>query len=169
MKGNAMTNDIMKVEGDFFRNLGNGVKAGDFLYQMVQSVVSSRDTTVLVRAMDRAKNKKQDAQAARTIAMVAGQVWPKAKVTKDKNGYPRITIKGIEADPNALERVKEAVDKGLSIRHTAFRKTVVGDRDKPEFELKKATLNFAKRLQREGCTKAAAMAAFEAQWDAAQG
>src|SRR6056297_252191 len=166
MKGNTMsTNDIMNVESNFFRSLGNGVKAGEYLQAMILSVVQSRDTTVLVRAMDRARNAKNDEQAARTIALVVGQVWPKCKLGKDKNSIPTIKISGIDADPNALKRLKEATDKGLSIRHSTYRKVLKGDTDTPEFDLKKSSVALAKREQRNGITKAAALAAFAAAWD----
>ena len=141
-----MQNDIMKIETSFFQSLGNGVKACNLLAQMVHSVVQSRDTTVLTRAINRAATDKQDEQAARAIRMVAGQVWPKAKIGKAKDGTLSIKIKGIEADQEALARLDSAVERQLSIRHAAFRKAIMPEQEEEQaFDYQKAAAAFVKR------------------------
>ncbi len=122
------TNDIKTVEDKFINSLGSGVGAAKQLSEMIKSVSSSRDTTVLARSIFRSE-KKGDLAAASIVRFVTGQVWPKAKVQKVKDGVPKITIKGIEHNQEAINRLVGAVEKNLSIRHTTFRKVVKGDTD----------------------------------------
>ena len=121
------TNDIFAVEKKFYASLGNGIAAGEHLFNMIQSVVSSRDTTVLTRAISRAENDKSDKLAGAAIRLVIGQVWPKAKIAKTKAGDLSIKIKGIDADVEAIARFKDAVERKLSIRNAAFRKAIKAD------------------------------------------
>lgn len=157
-----MKNDLHNVETQFFRNLGNGILAGQHLEQLFQSCVNQRDTTVLVRTMTRAKTEKADEQAARTIAFVARHVWPGAKLSKDKNGNQTLKIKGITADTDAMNRLHTAVEKGLSIRHTTFRKTVQGKTSTSEYDAKKAAASFVARARKAGMKPAAIKAAVDA-------
>jgi len=138
-------NNIETVSGNFFRNLGNGVKAASNLQDMVLSVVKSRDTTVLSKAMYRAEKEKNDTNASGAIRVVVGEVYPDAKLHKNKEtGEYKITIKGCEADADALTRLATVVEKGLSLRHATFRKTMKGDVDKPAFNPIDAAAKFVK-------------------------
>lgn len=119
-----MTNDIQAIETQFFRSLGDGTKAAVYLQQLVQAVVTSRDTSILVKAIDRAENDKRDEQAGKVIRAVVRAIWPGAKMSKDKNGQPRITIKGIEADTTAIAALNGAVKDNLSFRHHTFLKRI---------------------------------------------
>ena len=142
---NTTVNNIETVSGNFFRNLGNGVKAASDLQEMVLSVVKSRDTTVLSKAMYRAEKEKNDTNASGAIRIVVGEVYPDAKLHKNKEtGEYKITIKGCEADANALTRLATVVEKGLSLRHATFRKTMKGDVEKPAFDAIKAAESFIK-------------------------
>lgn len=156
-------NDIMNVESKFYSALGNGKDAAKHLAAMVESVFVSRDTGVLVRAIYRAEQKKEDAQAAQAIRTCVRTVWPTAKVSKDKNGQPRILIKGDDGDKAAVKRIREAADKGLSIRGAAFRKAVVGDTgNTPDWTVQKWATNQAKQAIKHDVTEAAAIAALKA-------
>jgi len=138
-------NNIETVGVNFFRNLGDGVKAAANLQEMVLSVVKSRDTTVLSKAMYRAEKEKNDTNASGAIRIVVGEVYPDAKLHKNKEtGEYKITIKGCEADTNALTRLATVVEKGLSLRHATFRKTMKGDVEKPAFDAIKAAESFIK-------------------------
>ena len=118
-------NDIFEIESKFHRALGDGVKAGAYMQQLILSVVDSRDTTVLVKAIQRASENKADHQAVSTLRAVIGQVWPKAKVTKNKSNTVSILIKGIKEDSEALERLALAVSSEYSIRGVAFKKAIM--------------------------------------------
>lgn len=159
-------NNVENLESTFYRNLGDGVKACAALAGMIESVVTSRDTTVLTKAMRRAVEDKQDEQAARAVALVASQVWPKAKIGKTKDGVMTIRIKGIQACDDALARLRNAVDRDLSIRHSTFRKTikpVYQEQDSPELALSKKVTGLVKWCDKtEGVTIDALIAALQA-------
>ena len=138
-------NNIDQTASNFFRNLGDGVKAAANLQEMVLSVVKSRDTTILSRSMYRAEKEKNDTNASSAIRIVVGEVYPDAKLHKNKEtGEYKITIKHCEADANALTRLATVVEKGLSLRHATFRKTMKGDVEKPAFDAIKAAESFIK-------------------------
>ena len=124
-------NDINTIETKFRANLGNGIKAGEYLRDMIKAVVSSRDTTIITRNMALVDKNKQDSGALTTIRTIVGQVYPGAKLTKQKDGQYKLKISGIEADNDALARLDTAVERGLSIRHATFRQVVA---PKPEAE-----------------------------------
>ena len=160
-----MTNDVNAVEKKFFSSLGNGVNAGAALFDLVQSVVSSRDTTILTRQIKRAEQEKKDAQAAGAIRLVTKAVFPGAKVAKDKNGQTTIKIKGVEADQEALARFQQAVEKKLSIRHAAFRKTVAPSdtpAEKTDAEKVEQVKKYLKRQIDDGLSLDAIIAAAQA-------
>ena len=141
----STVNNIDTIGSSFFRNLGDGVKAASNLQEMVLSVVKSRDTTILSRAMYRAEKEKNDTNASGAIRVVVGEVYPDAKLHKNKEtGEYKITIKGCEADTSALERLATVVEKGLSLRHATFRKTMKGDVAKPAFDAMDAANKFVK-------------------------
>lgn len=125
-------NDIHKVETNFYRHLGNGKAAASDFATMVKSVVSSRDTTVFVRSMDRIRKNKSDTAAIRAMKTVITAVWPGVKVKLNKErGTFSIIIRGIKADKAALARMDDAITRGLSLRD-AFAKAVKGDADDGE-------------------------------------
>lgn len=133
-------NDIAAIETKFFKALGSGTGATEHLATMIHSVVSSRDTTVLSRAINRAQS-KGDTAAAGVVRFVVGEVWPGSKITMGKKkNMPTITIKGVEADKDALKRLDTAAEKKLSIRHATFRKTVKAPTaetdENPEWDIK---------------------------------
>lgn len=147
-------NDILAVEKKFYSSLGDGAKAGVYLKDMVLSVVDSRDTTVLSRAIQRAEDNKADTQAVKAIRTVVSQVWPKAKVSRNNvTNRLSIIIKGIDADQDALARLKAATEceKPLSIRGTAFLKTIKGthDAEEKDFDPKKMAEGWFKRHDHE--------------------
>lgn len=120
---NAQPNNMQTVLDRFIKNLGSGVSCGTDLSVLMHDVANTRDTTVVARAIYRAE-KKSDDQAASTVKLVTGQVFPGAKITKNEGKPPTIKIKGIEADTDALERIKGAAERKLSIRHATYRKAV---------------------------------------------
>lgn len=160
------TNDIMAIEGKFFASLGNGVAAGEHLFSMVESVVSSRDTTVLTKAIKRADINKSDKLAGNVIRFVVSQVWPGAKMTKNKADDYSIKIKGIEADTAALSRFKSAIEHKLSIRHAAFRKHIKPDTGETAAREPIAVVKSGiKAAKKNGMTREQYIAMCEAVWN----
>lgn len=146
-------NNVKDFEDGFIRNLGNGKLAAQNLKGLFHSVAKSRDTTVLVRAIVRAKEKNDDGAVA-AIKMVTGQLFPKATFKSPKGKAPSIIIKGIEADMDALKRLDDAVEKNLSIRHAAFRKAIVvkAQEEEKEFDPKAKAERVAKGLTKAQIT-----------------
>lgn len=128
-----MKNDVMNLESNFYRSLGNGKEALKYAADMIQSVVTSRDTTVLSRAIERAA-KKGDDKAAASLRLVIRSVWPEAKTTKDKQGKVSIKIKGVEHDDKALETLSGLVSDGVSLRGTLLTKAFKKETETKEFD-----------------------------------
>ena len=137
-------NNIRDIENKFDRSLGNGVLAAEYLQNLMQAVVSSGDTTIIARRLDRlslvgktpeetkkiqkTKGMVADPQAAQAIKLVFGQVYDGAKLTRDKEtGKHSLKIKGITANADVMTRLADVVKRGLSIRHSTFRKAIKGE------------------------------------------
>jgi len=106
-------NDIMKVEGQFYASLGNGKAALEHAATMINAVVTSRDTTVLRKAIKRAGQKGDD-RAVQALKLIIRNVWPGASYSKDGE----IKIKGIRADSDAVDTMNTLVSDGVSLRGT---------------------------------------------------
>lgn len=145
-------NDLSKVETNFYRNLGDGRKAAKFFGTLVHSVVSSRDTTVFTRQMDKIRKEKSDLGAIRAMFTIIKAVWPGAKgsYSKAKGGHT-IVIKGVKADKAALTRMDDALKDNLSLRDT-FAQRVRGDVEPPVVDKSKAP-EAAKKLMAKFCDK----------------
>lgn len=145
-----MTNDINGLETKFFSSLGDGVKAGAMLLAMMESVVTSRDTTVLTRAIQRAESVKGDQQAVGVVKLAIREVFPGANTTKDKNGQFTIKIKGVKHCDKGLKRLKDVVKEGWSIRGRNFRDGLATTaKPAPTFDPQKWATNFAKRHEQD--------------------
>lgn len=131
IEANVAANNVEAIETAFYRALGNGKLAASHMRDLIKSVVSSRDTTIIAKAIYRAKEKSDD-KAASVLSTVTREVFPDAKITKDKSGKFSIKIKGIAANEKAIERLNDAVNSGLSIRGATFLKAVKGEKEKTE-------------------------------------
>lgn len=123
-------NDVKAIETAFYKALGNGKLAATHMASLVESVTIGRDSTIVAKAIARAKDKGDD-KAASVLGLAMRQVFPKMKLT-NKNGVYSIKISGIDPDMKALERIKGAAQKGLSIRGATFAKAIKGDPAKEE-------------------------------------
>lgn len=127
----AIANNVEAIESKFYTALGNGKIAASHMRDLLVSVVSSRDTTIIAKAIKRAKEKGDD-KAAQVLSLATREVFPNAKISKDKAGKFSIKIKGIEASKPALERLEKAVADKLSIRGATFAKAIKGETVKEE-------------------------------------
>lgn len=124
-------NDIMSIESKFYKALGNGAAALGYAVEMIESVVASRDTTVLTRAMDRAASKGDD-KAVASLKLMIRNVWPGSKANKSKKtGQTTLKISGVEADPDAVAMCKALVSDGVSLRGTLLTKAFAPTEEKP--------------------------------------
>lgn len=109
--------NVNKHVGEFGRALGNGPAALANVAQSLHSVADSnhRDTTVLVRTFERAKEKQDDA-SARQVRFLSQQVFPGMKTGQDKNKRPTMKIAGIQPDTSVLEKIDQLVADGVALR-----------------------------------------------------
>ena len=143
-------------------SLGNGKAALAEAHQAIEAVVISRDTTVIGRMIDAARD-KQDNAAAQTLSFLTRQVWPKAKITvSKKDDRTSIIIKGIEARNEPVVTLAECVTKGLSLRGATLRKEMTGETTTPDFDATKWADNMVARGHKNGLTLAAMKAALDA-------
>lgn len=138
------TNNVQKIESAFYAALGTGTVAAKHMADLIKSVSVSRDTTIISKAMTRAKEKGDD-KAASVLGLAMREVFPKVKVT-NKAGKYSFTIKGIQADEKAVARLESAVAKNLSIRGDTFRKAIMAEKPvaTPVIDYKKKAENIQK-------------------------
>ena len=110
----------------FGRKLGNGIGAGSDLAEIFNHVVTSRDTTPIVGAINKAKAKK-DSQAEKNIRLTLGAIYKNAEIITPKGKSMIIKIKGIKADAKALERLTKLVVDGVSIRGSKWANDIKGN------------------------------------------
>ena len=110
----------------FGRKLGNGIGAGSDLAEIFNHVVTSRDTTHIVGAINKAKAKK-DSQAEKNIRLTLGAIYKDAEIITPKGKSMIIKIKGIKADPKALERLTKLVTDSVSIRGSKWANDIRGN------------------------------------------
>lgn len=163
------TNNLDKTVNLFANSLGSGKKSLEYLLTMLEAVANpaNRDTTILVRAMERA-GKKGDVQAVAAIKLIIRNVWVGAKFGKDKNGKARIVIKDTTEVPEALQGLRDAVADGLSIRGNKWKEKVnlLEPPKRAEMTREVCDKMVAGMVERRAMTRAevlAMAAAFEAQ------
>lgn len=156
-----MTNDIKKIEDKFISNMGSGVGAASALFGLVQNAAKSEDGRHLASAIARLAS-KGDAQGVNAVRAVIGAIFVGAKVKKAKDKKTIVlSLKDAKFDDAAMQRLHEGVAAKLSIRSTLV-KRVKGDTEKKELVLSDYAANLVKRMNGEGVTKAALIAAIQA-------
>jgi len=156
-----MANDIKTIENKFVTNMGSGVGAGAALLELVKDTVGTGDGRYLASAIARLIS-KGDTQGANAVRAIVGTIMPGAKIGKAKDKKTIVlSLKDAKFDDDAMQRFDAAVGEKLSIRSTLV-KRVKGDTDKPEFVLPEYAAKMVKRLEKEGVTKAALIAAIQA-------
>ncbi len=134
-----------KIVTPFNRSLGNGAQMGVLFSLAIDHVIENRDTTVIVKLINAAKNKK-DAQAERAIRSTFAAVFEGSKVTKTKTGIA-IKIKDATLSNSAVNSLKELIGEGVSMRGDKWSKAFKSDDEKGDNELDyiKAASNLIKR------------------------
>lgn len=121
----------------FKRDLGNGASALAHVAWGLEQVSQSnnRDTTILVKYISAAREKGDDV-AASAVGFLTRQVFPKAKIAKDKNNNPVIKIKGIQPEADALAILRKLVEEKTSLRGTKVRSAFRTDDEEKSFDPK---------------------------------
>ena len=155
------TNDIAAVETKFLTAMGNGVIATAHLGALIHNVVSSNDSRHIASVVNKLV-KKGDANGSRVVRQVFATIFTGAKFAKSKDKKSIVLkMKGVTLDADALARLDAAVADNLSIRD-ALVKRVKGDTDKAPTELPKSVTAYLKRMEKDGFSKAAVIAAMQA-------
>lgn len=156
-----MTNDMKAVETKFVTAMGSGVGAGIALNTLIKNVITSGDGRCLASAIARLKSKGDD-QGVAAVRSIIGSIFDgaKLKVAKDKKTIT-LSLKDAKVNTEAAQRLHEGVEAKLSIRST-LAKRVKGDVDKKELVLTEYAATILKRMNKEGVTKAALIAAIQA-------
>lgn len=161
-----MTNDIQALENDFIDAMGNGASATEHLCALIETSIVSTDFRPISNVIN-ALNRIGDVSGSRVVRSVFAAIFTGATVKKSKdkrNVVVSVAVDKSDAivlDADALARMKEAASDRLSIRD-ALVKRVKGDVEKAPTDLPKAMSALLKRMEKEGFSKAAVIAAMQA-------
>ena len=156
-----MTNDIKAIENKFISNMGSGVGAASALQGLIRDAVTSSDGRHLASAVARLTT-KGDTQGVAAVRSIIGAIFPGAKMKKAKDKKTIVlSLKDAKFDDAAMQRLSDGVDRKLSLRSTLV-KEVKGETEKADFVLPEYAAKLVKRLEKEGVTKAALIAAIQA-------
>jgi uncharacterized protein YgfB (UPF0149 family) len=126
-----LVNDIAATLKSFVDAMGSGKSATKHLATLVQDCANAGDTRPLSNAINRL-DKKGDVSGSRVVRQIFNAVFvdAKAKMNKDKTSIilsiSRDEAKVVKVNGDALARLCEAAEKGLSIRD-ALVKRVKGE------------------------------------------
>jgi len=157
-----MTNDIKSLENKFVNNMGSGIAASANLFELVRTTMNSEDGRPLASAIARL-TKKGDTQGVTAVKAIVGAVFVGAKLKKAKDKKTLILdISKADVDNFAYSRFAAAIhpDRKLSLRSTLV-KEVLNKKKPSKVELPKSAEAFVKRMNKEGFTKAAVIAAIQ--------
>tara|TARA_R110002167_G_scaffold336693_1_gene544093 strand:+ start:194 stop:715 length:522 start_codon:yes stop_codon:yes gene_type:complete len=137
--------DIQKtILTPFNRSLGNGAAMGALFALAIDHVIIERDTTVIVKLINAAKDKK-DSQAERAIRTTFAAIFEGAKTVKVTKGIS-IKIKDATLSNSAVDSLKELVADGVSMRGDKWSKAFkASDEVEVELDYIKAANNLIKR------------------------
>jgi hypothetical protein len=156
-----MTNDIKALENKFVNNMGSGIAATSNLFELIRTTMNSEDGRPLASAIARLIN-KGDTQGATAVKAIVGAVFVGAKLKKAKDKKTLILdIDNVDVDNFAYSRFAAAVDRKLSLRSTLV-KEVLNKKNPTKVELPKSVAAYVKRMNKEGFSKGAIIAAIQA-------
>ena len=155
-----MTNDIKKIENAFVSNMGSGKIAAARLLDLI-TFATKGDSRNVASALFRLR-KRGDAQGAKTVQQIVALIFPEAKIKIAKDKKSLVIILGDTVDNDALDRFKNAVKDGLSIRGNLLA-AIKGETESPKFDLAKFAEQIAKRIDKENVTEASLVAAINTQ------
>ena len=156
-----MTNDIKKIENAFVSNMGAGKIAAARLLDLI-TFATKGDSRNVAAALFRLR-KRGDAQGAKTVQQIVALIFPEAKIKIAKDKKSLVIILGDTVDNDALDRFKNAVKDGLSIRGNLLAAIKGEDKTENVFDLAKFAEQIAKRIAKENVTEASLVAAINTQ------
>ena len=155
----SVTFDINANVNKFATAVGNGATMGKVFRDAVDYVIASRDTTVILRMMQRA-TMRGDKGAANLVRSTFGKIFVGAKFTSKAGNIVGIKIKDAELSNSAVNALHELTDNKLSMRGPKWKDAFKTETAKPDFDLQ-AFVARAMKAHPE-VSKAAFAAAFQA-------
>ena len=155
------TNDIAATETSFLKAMGNGIAATAYLATLIHDASNTGDSGRIASVVNKLVT-KGDANGSRVVRQVFATIFTGAKFAKAKDKKTIVLkMKGVKLDADALARLDVAVADNLSIRD-ALVKRVKGDTEKKALDLPDYAAKLVKRMDKDGVTKAALIAAIQA-------
>ena len=154
-----MTNNIKKIENAFVSNMGSGKIAAARLLELI-TFVTKGDSRNIVSALFRLR--KNGDKGSQTVQQIVALIFPKANIKTAKDKKSLVIVLGDSVDNDALDRFKNAVKDGLSIRGNLLA-AIKGETEAPKFDLSKFAEQIAKRIDKEDITEASLVAAINTQ------
>ena len=156
-----MTNDIKKIENAFVSNMGSGKIAAARLLELITFAMNG-DSRNIASALFRLR-KNGDTHGAKTVQQIVALIFPKAKTKIAKDKKSLVITLGDNVNNDALDRFKNAVKDGLSIRGNLLAAIKGEDNTENAFDLSKYAEQIAKRIAKENVTEASLVAAINTQ------
>jgi predicted phosphodiesterase len=107
--------------------------------------------------------KNGDTHGAKTVQQIVAIIFPEAKTKIAKDKKSLVITLGDNVDNDALDRFKNAVKDGLSIRGNLLAAIKGEDKTENAFDLSKFAEQIAKRIAKENVTEASLVAAINTQ------
>ena len=126
--------NIDQTVNAFATAMGNGATMGKLFKEAVDHVIVSRDTTVIVRMIQRAE-KRGDKAAASLVRYTFGKIFVGAKVGTKAGNIVKITIKEADQSNAATAALHDLVADGASMRGTKWKAAFATEVEKPAFDL----------------------------------
>lgn len=151
--------NIDQTVNSFATAMGNGATMGKLFKDALDYVVSTRDTTVILRMIQRAE-KRGDKAAASLVRFTFGKVFTGAKINTKAGNIVGIKIAGSDISNSAMAALNDLVADKVSMRGTKWKAAFATETEKPAFDLQ-AFVARALKAHPE-VNKAAFIAAFQA-------
>lgn len=126
--------NIDQTVNAFATAMGNGAAMGKLFKQAVDYVIETRDTTVILRMIQRAE-KRGDKAAASLVRFTFGKVFTGAKVNTKAGNIVGIKIAGSDVSNSAMAALHDLVADGASMRGTKWKAAFTTEVEKPAFDL----------------------------------
>lgn len=156
-----MSNDIKAIENKFVDAMGSGRAASGHLKALIADVIKTSDGRPIASAIARLE-KKDDKQGVNAVRAIVGAILVGAKIGKAKDKKTVVlSLKDVQFNDEAMQRLSDGVARNLSLRSTLV-KEVKGETEKAAIVLPEYAAKLVKRMEKEGFSKAALVAAIQA-------
>jgi hypothetical protein len=118
----------------FATAMGNGATMGKLFREAVDYVIETRDTTVILRMIQRAE-KRGDKAAASLVRSTFGKVFVGAKVNTKAGNIIGIKIAGSDISNWALSALHALADDKVSMRGPKWKAAFTTEKETPAFDL----------------------------------